>query len=160
MPCDRSGQAPRTRPEMAAVCRRTFPAYCGPIKSSQFIKFKTGPIKAKFNGGKRMWPNSQFLVKLSRPLFYGVCTKKREKKAWAFSFFFVLNKKASGEIKGDRKLALEWCTKIYNFPISEKGTFLTHRCSISGSVFLYIVLRTISCHLMSFSSAWWLRRVT
>lgn len=66
MPWDRFGKALRTRPEIEAVCKR--PAYCGPIKSSQVIKFKTGPIKPKFNGGKRLRPNSKVLVKLS--LFY------------------------------------------------------------------------------------------
>lgn len=40
--------------------------------------------------------------------FPSLCFKVIKKKAWAFSwFFFVLNKKAFGEIKGDRKLALE-----------------------------------------------------
>lgn len=43
------------------------------------------------------------------PCFFILYTKKKkeEEQAWAFSFFFVLNKKAFGEIKGGRKLALE-----------------------------------------------------
>lgn len=47
-------KALRTRPETAAVCGRTLAAYCGPIKRSQLIRFKTEPIKAKFNGGENV----------------------------------------------------------------------------------------------------------
>lgn len=96
MPCDRF--------EKKALRARTQTACCGPIRriSSQSIRFKTGPIKAEFNGGKRR-PNSQFLVRLSQ---FRLCTKNKKKKR-GHLVFLCSTKKAFGEIEGDRKLALE-----------------------------------------------------
>lgn len=108
MPCDRFGKALRTLPEKAAVCKH--PAYCGPIrkKSSQWIKSKTGPIKPKFNGGKHLvtkfpifWSNFPSLVE------YVHCAGKKKEEKLGHLVFSCSTKKAVGEIKGDRKLALE-----------------------------------------------------